>query len=335
MDFSEKVCDMVHFIHEAAQEAPDPAVRVPEIFACDVVTAGGVVFMEEPAVLDLRGDYVIVGDIHGDLKSLLRIFDHHGWPPARNYLFLGDYVDRGMCSCEVILLLYALKYLYPDKVSLIRGNHEFGPMTEVYGFQDEALSKVSELFYLTVVRTFDDLPLAAVLNEDVLCVHGGISPGLSSLSDLRKVRKLRQWGFSLNDSANDLLWSDPSDEVADFAPSSRGCGFRFGASATEAFMQNSGLKFIIRAHEVCPDGFHWHFDQSVLTLFSACNYCENDNKAAAAIYSRESGLEFSVFEPLDKPNRRFVPRALTWKEADEEDQYDGYYESDDDLGEAP
>jgi diadenosine tetraphosphatase ApaH/serine/threonine PP2A family protein phosphatase len=282
-----------------------------------VIAAADHALMEEPPVLELTGDYVIVGDIHGDLTTLLRIFDHLGWPPARSYLFLGDYVDRGMNSCEVILLLYALKYLYPSNVLLIRGNHEFGPMTEVYGFQSEAVSKFSDVFYLTVIRTFDDLPLAAVLDDSVLCVHGGISPKLSSLNDLRQLGKVSQWTVKFDDIATDLLWGDPSNEIGHFSPSGRGCGFRYGPDATKTFLQKSGLKLLIRAHELCAGGFQWHFGQSVLTLFSTCDYCQNGYNAAAARYSRESGIEFAVFEPLEKydePDPSIILETAEWDE---------------------
>jgi hypothetical protein len=107
MEFRDQVRNLVTFIVDTAKETPDPAARIQPSFAGDVISAGGLALMEDPAVLDLTRDCIIVGDIHGDLCSLVRIFEHHGWPPARPYLFLGDYVDRGLNSCEVILLLYS------------------------------------------------------------------------------------------------------------------------------------------------------------------------------------------------------------------------------------
>jgi diadenosine tetraphosphatase ApaH/serine/threonine PP2A family protein phosphatase len=324
MDFRRQVRDMVSFIVDSAREVPHPAARIQESFACEVVAVGGLALMEDPPILDLTGDFVIVGDIHGDLTTLLRIFDHLGYPPNRQYLFLGDYVDRGMNSCEVILVLYALKYLYPASVMLIRGNHEFGPMTEVYGFQNEAVCKMSESFYSTVIRTFDELPLAAVLNGTVLCVHGGLSPNVSSLSELRELQKVNQWTIKLDDKVTDLLWGDPTGETTGFAPSNRGCGFRYGADATKEFLERSGLTLMIRAHELCRNGFQWHFGNSVLTVFSTCDYCQNGNSAAVAIYSVESGAEFAVFEPYDnseEPEPSIMPEPPEWDEIDDEENY--------------
>jgi diadenosine tetraphosphatase ApaH/serine/threonine PP2A family protein phosphatase len=322
MEFRDEVRNMVRFIIESAKEMPDPASRIEDSFACRVISAGSLALMDDPAVLELTKDWIIVGDIHGDLISLLRIFSHLGWPPARSYLFLGDYVDRGSNSCEVILLLYALKYLYPADVVLLRGNHEFAPMTEVYGFRSEARSKLSEAFYLTAVSTFDDLPIAAVLNGEALCVHGGISPGLATLNDLRKVGKVDQWTVRLDDCTNELLWSDPCDSVSDFSPSSRGCGFMFGAEATRAFLERSDLRMIIRAHELCLDGFQWHFGQTVLTLFSTCDYCQNANHAAAAIYSAETGLDFAVFEMLGPLAASMAPDFCGWPEEERVEKND-------------
>jgi protein phosphatase len=323
MEFRNQVRHMVTCLIEAAKDTADPAARIQDSFACQVITVGGLALMEDPPILDLTGDYVIIGDIHGDLITLLRIFDNLGYPPSRSYLFLGDYVDRGTNSCEVILLLYALKYLYPDNIILLRGNHEFAPMTEVYGFQSEAVSKLSDVFYLTVTQTFDHLPLAAVLNNRALCVHGGLSPGVSSLSELRKLTKLNQWMTRLTDSASDLLWGDPSDEIAGFAPSARGCGFRYGAKATAEFLQNSGLEFVIRAHELCLNGFQWHFDQSVLTLFSTCDYCQNANNAAVAVYCCDSGIEFAIFEPAEsfEEGEAVLTEPGEWIETDGDDNY--------------
>ncbi|OHS92938.1 Ser/Thr protein phosphatase [Tritrichomonas foetus] len=127
-------------------------------------------FNEEPAVLDIntfKDPIVVVGDIHGNITSLLKIFQLKGYPPKTSYLFLGDYVDRGMYSCEVIMLLYSLKCLFPDKIYLIRGNHEFKDLTENYGFKFECLHRASQSFYDKVVESFSALPICALIKSKV------------------------------------------------------------------------------------------------------------------------------------------------------------------------
>jgi protein phosphatase len=227
----------------------------------------------------------VVGDIHGNIDSLLRILERFGYPPESLYLFLGDYIDRGRNSCEVILILYSLKFLFPGSVHLIRGNHEFRAMSEWYGFRWECESRLSRALFELIIRSFDFLPIAARLGGN-FCVHGGISPELKSPADLARIGK--SGGDDSVGLVCDLLWSDPRSCVRHFKESPRGCGFLFGEDAVRSFRSGCPrFERVVRAHESCPEGFNWPFDEggSVLTIFSSCDYCDTMNDAAVVFLS--------------------------------------------------
>jgi diadenosine tetraphosphatase ApaH/serine/threonine PP2A family protein phosphatase len=239
----------------------------------------------EPAVLQLSGEFCVVGDIHGNIDALIRIFESRGYPPACSYLFLGDYIDRGLFSCEVILLLYSLKLLYPHHIQLIRGNHEFALMTEIYGFKRECESRLTPTIYTKILRSFDHLPIAAILGSN-FCVHGGISPSIKSITDIMSITKMGPDEPLGSNVVSDLVWSDPRPDVAEFEKSPRGCGVLYGAEAVANFSRETrGLNRIIRAHESCSAGYDWPFidNGSVLTIFSSCDYCEMGNDGAVVV----------------------------------------------------
>jgi diadenosine tetraphosphatase ApaH/serine/threonine PP2A family protein phosphatase len=237
-------------------------------------------FSADPPLLNLSGQFTIIGDLHGDILSVVRIFQKLGWPDSRSYVFLGDYVDRGECSCEVLVLLYCLKILFPGNIFLLRGNHEFPAMMQLYGFQAECAAKFLRKVYAAFVDSFLVFPIAAIINEAVFCVHGGIVPGLgSTIDDLAKISE----GASVKES--EILWSDPNDNVEGFRASRRGRGFQFGPDVFDAFLQETGLTMMIRAHEHCTNGFDWPFgtDGRILTVFSAVDYCQKGNDGAVAV----------------------------------------------------
>jgi diadenosine tetraphosphatase ApaH/serine/threonine PP2A family protein phosphatase len=265
----------------------------------------------EPAFIELESEHVVVGDIHGNIGDLMRIFETCGYPPNRSYLFLGDYVDRGQNSCEVILLLYALKTMWPNHLTLLRGNHEFASMNHVYGFKRECVSRLSKELFLQITASFEELPLAARLFNN-FCVHGGISPKLRSLSDLRAMTKgCTSFGDNL---PTDLLWSDPSIEVEEFEKSSRGCGNLFGANAVITFAKETGIcDRVIRAHEMCSAGYDFPLDMGlVLTLFSSSDYCEMMNDGGFAIVKDNGDPEIHQLFPLAPKQRQ--KRKITYPE---------------------
>jgi diadenosine tetraphosphatase ApaH/serine/threonine PP2A family protein phosphatase len=259
-------------------------------------------FSREPALLNLTGQFTVVGDIHGHLLSLLRIFQELGWPDSRRYLFLGDYVDRGESSCEVLVLLYCLKILFPNNIFLLRGNHEFVSMTAVYGLHSECTSRFVMKVYSAFVDSFSALPIAAVINNCVFCVHGGIAPELAAnLDDLAKLED------AMAGIEADILWADPCESVEGFQRSPRGRSFLFGNDAFDNFLNESDLKLMIRAHENCMQGFDWPFgiEGKLLTVFSAIDYCGEGNDGAVAVVGRKNNVEVVRF-PFKKRDRPLI-----------------------------
>ena len=273
------------------------------------------ILCQEEAVLRLTGEFIIVGDIHGSIRSLIHIFTQNGYPPEKNYIFLGDYVDRGAFSCEVIMLLFSLKCLYPENIYLLRGNHECTSLTERYGFKKECIKRAELKFYQEIITAFEKLPLCAIVNDHIFCVHAGISENVNSLDDLLSIEKpgdeLEYGGI-----ATDLLWSDPTEETDYYAPSYRGISQIFGKEAAREFMNDCGFKVIIRAHETVDNGFQYAYNYQndsdipqVLTVFSAYNYCDYMNLGAYAKISGDDIKTESFQINFKNPNVIF-PKLL-------------------------
>jgi diadenosine tetraphosphatase ApaH/serine/threonine PP2A family protein phosphatase len=260
----------------------------------------------------VQGDFVVVGDLHGQIDDLLQIFERFGYPPVQSYLFLGDYVDRGKNSIEVILLLYALKALYPNCVYLLRGNHESEVATRTYGFKDEC----TEFFkkrktYHRFCKSFTYLPVAATVNSGIFCVHGGLSPSLPFLADIEdQVKKpLVDIGMS---AAEGLLWSDPSVSFCSgFRASPRGIGFLFGQEQLDCFLNDNELSMMVRAHQFCESGSNVTL-RGCLTVFSACNYCGKGNDGAVAILRSGEAANICVFPYCERmaAHRAIFPEWL-------------------------
>jgi diadenosine tetraphosphatase ApaH/serine/threonine PP2A family protein phosphatase len=263
----------------------------------------------EPATLTLAGPHYIVGDIHGNVDALIRIFGHFGFPPSSKYLFLGDYIDRGRNSCEVILVLYGLKLLFPDHIYLLRGNHEFFGMSDLYGFRRECEFRLSRAVYERIVRSFDSLPIAARIGGNY-CVHGGISPKLMTEEAIANVEKLSQTENFLESPSCDLLWSDPCAAVAEFEKSPRGCGVLFGKEAVVRFLTACPGAFrVIRSHESCRAGFNWPFSEGgpVLTVFSSYDYCSMGNDAGVvAVTDHDESVKCEAIAPVGNAKKRRV-----------------------------
>ena len=276
----------------------------------DMVQKAQSILDAEPAVLTFtqsdERQFSVIGDLHGNIDILLRIFDRLGYPPRTSYIFLGDYVDRGSHSCEVLVLLYALKVLYPDNIFLLRGNHEFKQICT--DFKKECTCKLGEAMCEEIIQSFDKLPIAAIVGGNFL-VHAGFSPSVTGLSDLTTMTKPLQDEYDITSPMTDYLWSDPCADVEDFEENSqRGAGKLYGPSTTAAFLRKCGLQRIIRGHEACMDGFDWPFgedDRSVLTIFSSDDYCEMANDAAAVTISSNSDMaEIATFPPVFRMEKK-------------------------------
>ena len=262
---------------------------------------------QEPTTLSLRTPITVCGDIHGQFYDLLELFSVGGKPPEQNFIFLGDYVDRGFYSTETFLLLAALKCRYPTKMFLLRGNHESRQVTEDYGFYDEVCRKYDNSVYELFLRAFNMLPLAAVIDNAIFCVHGGLSPDLNQVADIdaldRKVEPPENGLFS------DLLWSDP-ENVTGFKQSQRGAGYVFGGDVTAKFLNQNKLKFMCRAHQQAMDGFEKWFDGLLYTVWSAPNYCyRGGNLASVFEVTTPEKTKFKIFREAPACARGKIPES--------------------------
>ena len=226
-------------------------------------------FLSQPALLELSPPVKIVGDVHGQYTDLIRMFEMCGFPPNSNFLFLGDYVDRGKQSLETILLLLCYKLRFPENFFLLRGNHECANVTRVYGFYDECKRRCTVKVWKTFIDTFNTIPIAAIVAGKIFCVHGGLSPSLQHMDDIRNIARptdVPDWGL-----LNDLLWSDPADMEADWEANERGVSYCFGKKVIMEFLQKHDFDLVCRAHMVVEDGYEFFNDRILVTVFSAPN----------------------------------------------------------------
>ncbi|KAJ1378400.1 Serine/threonine-specific protein phosphatase/bi [Sesbania bispinosa] len=276
-----------------------PPVRRQFFLDCneiaDLCDSAERIFSSEPTVIQLRAPIKIFGDLHGQFGDLMRLFDEYGAPSTAgdiayiDYLFLGDYVDRGQHSLETISLLLALKVEYPNNVHLIRGNHEAADINALFGFRIECIERMGERdgiwAWHRINRLFNWLPLAALIEKKIICMHGGIGRSINHLEQIENIqRPITMEAGSI--VLMDLLWSDPTenDSVEGLRPNARGPGLvTFGPDRVMEFCNNNDLQLIVRAHECVMDGFERFAQGHLITLFSATNYCGTANNAGAIL----------------------------------------------------
>ena len=256
-------------------------------------------FLEEPTMVEISiskaNILTICGDTHGihlfklelisgQFYDVLEIFRRNGYPsPTHQYLFNGDFVDRGSWSTEVALLLYSFKVLYPKGMFINRGNHETDDMNKVYGFEGECRAKCYPLHFLANIRyndrvfkmfseTFSALPLATLVGDKYLVLHGGLfSKDGVTLDDIRKIDRHARRQPASEGLVNEMLWTDPQPNPGR-GPSKRGVGLQFGPDITKAFCDANGLDALIRSHEVRMGGYEVEHNNRLITVFSAPNY---------------------------------------------------------------
>ena len=240
-------------------------------------------------LLEIDSPVMIVGDIHGSIEDLLRIFRLFRPPPETNYLFLGDYVDRGDNSVEVMTIILALYNKYPEHMFLLRGNHEFSHINKVYGFYEEIRYQYERTVLWSVFqRVFSYMPLAAVVNKEVFCVHGGLSPYMEKLTAIKTI-KLPIDSYDGQPLISDLLWSDPSDANEEFASNHRGSGVLFGKAAVKKFLSSNDLKFMVRGHQCTTQGVHAFAGTLGMTVFSCSDYCSLLKNRSGALQLLRNG----------------------------------------------
>ncbi|GCE97890.1 hypothetical protein ZYGM_003601 [Zygosaccharomyces mellis] len=282
------------------------------------------IFLSQPSLLELSPPVKIVGDVHGQYADLLRLFTKCGFPPAANYLFLGDYVDRGKQSLETILLLLCYKIKYPENFFLLRGNHECANVTRVYGFYDECKRRCNIKTWKIFIDTFNTLPLAAIVAGKIFCVHGGLSPVLNSMDEIRHFsRPTDVPDFGL---INDLLWSDPTDSPNEWEDNERGVSYCYNKVAINKFLNKFGFDLVCRAHMVVEDGYEFFNDRSLVTVFSAPNYCgEFDNWGAVMSVSEGLLCSFELLDPLDSAAlKQVMKKGRQERKLANQQQFQGY-----------
>lgn len=254
----------------------------------------------------------VCGDTHGQYYDVLNIFKKFGDVNENHaYLFNGDFVDRGSWGCEVALLLYSLKILYPNKIFINRGNHETDDMNSVYGFSDECKFKYGDKLFKCFSESFGCLPYCTLINNEYLVMHGGLfSDDQITLASLREINRFRnprgqppKTGIEM-----ELLWTDPQTDQGR-SLSKRGIGMQFGPDITKKFTERNNLKGIIRSHEVRQNGYEWEHNGLLCTVFSAPNYCDVQGNLGGVIEMSTSGedvksikLECFNFAAVEHPN---------------------------------
>ena len=273
-------------------------------------------------LVTIESSCFVVGDLHGNLHDLIRILsmiaDFNGIDySSRTYLFLGDYVDRGTFSIEVITLLMALKIQYPENIFLLRGNHEFMLLNRKYGFYDEVMKVCNdEAVFNAFNKCFEFFPFAAIINHEFFCVHGGLSPYLRDIKDIVNIKwpynddrpveddsetvkrvsacpQKKTAGDIEKELVEDLVWSDPSTENITYTSNPRGCGNIYGSFAVNTFLQAANLNCIIRAHETILNGIRETL--RTITVFSTSGYC-NDNRGGFLFISKSNEVTKFIYK---------------------------------------
>ncbi|KAG8909725.1 3',5'-cyclic-nucleotide phosphodiesterase (PDEase) (3':5'-CNP) [Tulasnella sp. 408] len=286
--------------------------RLTEEQAMYILEKATEILRAEPNLLEVDAPITVCGDIHGQYFDLMKLFEVGGNPADTRYLFLGDYVDRGYFSIECVLYLWSLKIWYPDTLFLLRGNHECRHLTDYFTFKLECKHKYSERLYEVVMDSFCALPLAAVMNKQFLCIHGGLSPELHTLDDLRGIDRFRE--PPTHGLMCDILWSDPLEDFGSEKTTEsflhnhvRGCSYFFTYTAACQFLERNNLLSIIRAHEAQDAGYRMYRKTkttgfpSVMTIFSAPNYLDVYNNKAAVLKYESNVMNIRQFNCTPHP----------------------------------
>ena len=254
------------------------------------------ILLKEENVTILHTPITVCGDIHGQFNDLIELFYIGGELPETNYIFMGDFVDRGFNSVETFLLLLAFKVRYPSRITLLRGNHESRQITQVYGFYDECNRKYGGAnVWRMCTDIFDLFPLAALIENKIYCVHGGLSPEAENIDSVRTIDRKKE--VPPEGVMSDLLWSDPDPEVRGFSLSPRGAGYLFGEKEVEKFNHTNGIDLVARAHQLVMEGYSLIFSGRLVTVWSVPNYCYRcGNVASVMEFDEHLNRAFKIFE---------------------------------------
>ena len=260
------------------------------------------ILSHESPLLEIDSNWYVVGDLHGSLPDLLRIFHSYGIPPIQKYVFLGDYIDRCEYSVEVITLLLALKHVYPSKIVLLRGNHEFKETNYLYGFRDQCNEYYHEEIYEEFNKVFSHLPLAAITEDRIILLHGGLSENLKNIDQIRKIPKpsLDYSETPYRQFVLDLVWSDPCVNEKGFLPSQRGTGTNFNSKALEKFLACNNLMMMIRGHQCISTGVERFEGMNLFTVFSCSRYMPDYANLCGVMKISNGKVECYKFPPINR-----------------------------------
>jgi serine/threonine-protein phosphatase PP1 catalytic subunit len=282
---------------EARANKPGKMVSNPEGQLKALCSSVREVFCQQSALVELEAPMKICGDIHGQYHDLLRLFEHGGFPPESNYLFLGDYVDRGKQSLETITLMFGYKCKFPENFFQLRGNHECASITRIYGFYDECKRRYNIKTWKQFCDVFNCMPVCGLVDEKIICMHGGLSPEINNLDQIRRL--VRPTDVPDTGLICDLLWADPDKEITGWDENDRGVSFIFGPDVVAKFLTSFDMDLVCRAHQVVEDGYEFFAKRQLITIFSAPNYCgEFDNAGAMMTIDDTLMCSFKVLKPV-------------------------------------
>ena len=304
---------------------------IPSEKVIELATECQKILEKQPIVLKLKTPIKIFGDIHGQYQDIMRFFDlwrgptdliHGGDIDSYDYLFLGDYVYRGAHSLETICLLMALKLKYPEQIHLLRGNHEDRFINNSFGFAEECAERLGEDYddpnsvFQTLNNMFEWFPLIAIIEDKIMCLHGGIGSSFVSIEDVNKLIRPLTVEHEVNSMEEqtliDILWSDPTDNDhelgiqsnAERDPSGTGSIVRFGPDRVEQFIKLNRLTLIIRGHECVMDGIERFAKGLLITVFSATDYCnKHKNAGAILVINKNHDIIPKLIFPVDQTNQ--------------------------------
>ena len=284
-----------------------PIPKFSQTVLQQLCTEARVFLAEQPALLDISGRVTIVGDLHGNIRDTIRIITASNWLMSDTILlFLGDYVDRGDFSVEVVTLLLSLMLEFPNRVYLLRGNHEFKDLNKNYGFQMQVCEDFGDDTLWTQFNSvFDYLSIAAIVNGNIFCVHGGISKHMKKLTQISTMQKPIT-SCTESQLLCDLMWSDPNPEYPYFQESARGYGSLFGCVASLRFTKEFSFKNVIRAHQCVKNGIDIFANGMVITVFSSSNYDGRGNMCGylTVLPEEENRLQFRRLPAIGTISRK-------------------------------
>ncbi|CAB4477867.1 unnamed protein product [Rhizophagus irregularis] len=280
--------------------------KIHEKYAYQIILTVRKMMLETPTLVDItipqNSKLTVCGDIHGQFYDFINIFKINGVPSETNmYLFNGDFINRGSFGFEVILALFAYKWLYPKSFYLTRGNHEHITLAKNYGFENEVNTKYSKTMFEYFAETFETLPLANLINKKILVVHGGLSNSDITLDDIKNIYRFKSY-VQADSLMEYLLWSDPKEKPGCDIGKRGGIGIGFGPDITENFLKRNNLDLLIRSHEVKKEGYEIEHNGKCITIFSAPDYCGVcGNKGAIINIAPDLKLTYKTFEAVPQP----------------------------------